>query len=65
LMRGRRQFGWAGRAVRAAAIVVLTVVSVGCSIGGLPGTQKGTHVITIRATSGAITQTTQVTLIVR
>ncbi|MBI3484482.1 MAG: DUF11 domain-containing protein, partial [Acidobacteria bacterium] len=65
LMRGMRHYGWAGKAVRAAAILVLTVVSVGCSIGGLPGTQKGTHVITIRATSGAISHTTQVTLIVR
>lgn len=64
-LRDMRRYGWARKAVQAAAILVLTVISVGCSIGGMPGTQSGTYVITIRATSGATSHTATVTLIVR
>lgn len=46
-----------------AAMVLLCLLASGCSVG--PGTPAGTYLITITGTSGNLTRSTMVTLIVR
>jgi apolipoprotein N-acyltransferase len=63
--RSFAQFAWARRLAPAILVVVLAVFASACINNGTPGTPRGAHVITVQATSGNITHTAQVTLVVR
>jgi hypothetical protein len=70
LWAGRRRLArrqvWLGRMAAVLLVLVLGIFAAGCQQNiGTPGTPAGTYVISIQATSGAISNSSSVTLIVR
>jgi len=59
----RTRAAWPRMAMSVAAVVLFTAFLSGCA--SKTGTPQGTHTITVTATSGSLTRTTTVTLVVR
>jgi hypothetical protein len=69
-IRGRLSGRIGRRGVTACAVLCLVILIASCGSGGggnntYTGTPKGTHEITVQATSGTMTVTTPITLVVK